>query len=310
MNEPDGPVDDLPEDALYPIRTVCAITGVNPVTLRAWERRYDLLQPRRTPKGHRLYTKAQIETIRRVVALLGQGIAISQVKPLLAEASSATRPMATEGDNAGDLWATRNEQVLDAISHFDTPSLDQIYSDTLSLYPVDTVTRHMTIPVLETLGSRWRVNRTGIAEEHFFNAYLRNKLGARCLHRSASGDGALLLAACLPAEQHETGLLLFSLSAIAHGFRLIYLGANMPLEELPLVVERSEADAIVLSSAIKPKPAVLGEQLPDLVHRISVPLFVGGQVAVTQEKSIAAAGALPVGTDIPEAIRRIKTYLR
>ena len=297
----------LPEDGLYPIRTVSAETGVNPVTLRAWERRYNLLEPRRTPKGHRLYTREQIDTIRRVVELLDRGIAISQVKPLLAsgEASEAPEESAAPA-HVQDIWGPLVRDLLSAVAAFDDDALDRLYGEVLSLYPVDTVTSKLTIPVLETLGARWKAESTGIAEEHFLNAYLRNRLGARFHHLSKDRHAPRLVAACFPGEQHETGLLLFCLSAAARGYGVIYLGANMPLEELPAVAERTDAVAVILSATARPRPALLNEQLPDLVHQLRVPLFVGGRATWRHEKQIAAAGAVSVGTEIPDAIRIIE----
>src|SRR5512144_2975755 len=73
----------LPETGLVPIRTVSSLTGVNPVTLRAWERRYGLIKPVRTPKGHRRYTMADVELINQVVALLEGGMSIGQVGQVL-----------------------------------------------------------------------------------------------------------------------------------------------------------------------------------------------------------------------------------
>ena len=75
----------LPNDGLVPIRTVSSLTGVNSVTLRAWERRYDLVKPIRTPKGHRLYTMAHVDLINQVVALLDNGMSIGQVRQVLGE---------------------------------------------------------------------------------------------------------------------------------------------------------------------------------------------------------------------------------
>ncbi len=73
----------LPEHGLVPIRTVSTLTGVNSVTLRAWERRYDLIKPIRTPKGHRLYSMADVDLIHQVVALLDSGISIGQARQAL-----------------------------------------------------------------------------------------------------------------------------------------------------------------------------------------------------------------------------------
>jgi DNA-binding transcriptional MerR regulator/methylmalonyl-CoA mutase cobalamin-binding subunit len=310
MTENSAAPDVLPEEGMFPIRTVSAATGVNAVTLRAWERRYSLLTPKRTPKGHRLYSREQIDTIRRVVELLDQGVAISQVKPLL-NRRGETGEDVRSGDGAPpqDTWQAHRERLLEGIAAYDIARLDRLYSDVLSLYPVDTVTQRLTVPVLETLGARWRTGSSGVAEEHFFNGYLRNKLGARFHHLSERSAGPRLVAACVPGEQHETGLLLFSLSAAAHGYRLVYLGANMPFEELPHVVSRSDARAVVLSATSRHKRAVLAQMLPDLVQALDVPVFFGGHAALTHRAQIAASGALPVGVDIPQAVRTINKTL-
>ena len=99
MAVPIEPIDDLPaEEGLFPIRTVCNLTGVHPVTLRAWERRYGLIRPKRTPKGHRLYSSEDIELIRHILRLLDQGISIGQAGQLLdsRKAPVPHEPEATE----------------------------------------------------------------------------------------------------------------------------------------------------------------------------------------------------------------------
>lgn len=306
MNDSPAAPSQLPDQGLYPIRTVSAATGVNAVTLRAWERRYGLLKPRRTPKGHRLYTREQIDTIRRVVELLAQGIAISQVKPLLEQQGhTGAEALTGTGSSPQDTWQVHINRLLTGIANFDNALLDSLYGELLSLYPVDTVTQRLTLPVLEVVGARWRTSATGIAEEHFFNGYIRNKLGVRFHHMGEHSAGPKLVAACIPGERHETGLLLFSLSAAAHGYRLVYLGANMPFEELPQVVARSGARAIVLSATSRPKRGVLTQMLPDLVQTIDVPVFFGGHAALASETQVAASGAVPVGVDIADALRTI-----
>jgi DNA-binding transcriptional MerR regulator len=301
LNDASKFADALPDSGLYPIRTVAEATGVNPVTLRAWERRYGLLKPKRTPKGHRLYSKDQIDTVRDVVRLLDQGMSISQVGAFLASEPANLKERANVHVR-DDIWQKYQEHLLRAIDVFDAASLDGIFAETMALYPVDTVTERLTVPVLRILGSRWRDDPAGISTEHFFNAYLRNKLGARFHHAGQGQRGYRLVAACLPGEFHETGLLLFCLSASARGYQLVYLGANMPFLELPEVVRRSASDAVVLSAVARPRNRMVSEELPDLVRRLTVPLFVGGTFAVTHEKPIAASGANPIGIDIASAL--------
>jgi len=291
----------------YPISTVASMTGVNPVTLRAWERRYGLIQPTRTEKGHRLYSPDDVERIRQVLRLVEEGIPISQVPQALAAGPGAKLEIPA---GAGDTWARYQRRMVNAIEAFNEAGLESVYNDALSLYPVEIVTRQLLVPLLRELGKRWE-NATGsVAEEHFFGVYMRNKLGARFHHRQGNPQGPKLLAACLPGELHEIGILLFALAAHDRGFRIVLLGADMPLEELPIVVRRAKCDAIVLSGAIEPSETVIKKQLPDLVQSCHVPVFVGGITATLCANEIEAAGAKPVGNDLVHGLRDVDLALR
>jgi hypothetical protein len=171
------------------------------------------------------------------------------------------------------------------------------------------VTKHLILPLLKTLGLRWESAEGSIAEEHFFGAYLRNKLGARFHHHPTSLEGPAIVAACMPGEQHEIGLMLFCLSALTHGYRIVYLGADTPLDEIVTPVERSESQAVLLSGSVEPQAQALTEQLPSLVSLLNVPVFIGGSTAVKYRDAIVEAGAIPLGTDITLALRRIDEEL-
>jgi len=195
--------------------------------------------------------------------------------------------------------------MIAAISQFDENRLEDLYNELLSLHPLERVTREVLLPLLAELGERWRGHVGGIAEEHFFAVYLRNKLGARFHHRHHAAAGAKLLVACLPGEQHEIGLLLFALAAHEHGFRTVLLGADMPLAELGYAARRSQADAIVLSGSIEPTPKLLESELPKLVLEAGVPVFVGGLTSVRHRDALVAAGAGPLGGDIAAGLRHL-----
>ncbi len=290
------------ETGLYPISAISAQTGVNSVTLRAWERRYGLLKPQRTPKGHRLYSEQDVALIKSVLRLLDEGIAISQVRPLLEQPEA-------EGHVASDTWTRARQEFIRAIERFDETKLEQLYSEILSLYPVDMVTRRLLMPLLRELGTRWESAVGSVAEEHFFSLYLRNKLGARFHHRTPNPAGTTLIAACVPGELHELGLLLFALAAHEAGYRVVLLGANMPLAELPIVVQRTGAEAVVLSGSIDLAAEVLTNDLPALVRALRVPVFVGGGSATTHAAAIDAAGALVAGESLLQGIQHIAAVL-
>jgi DNA-binding transcriptional MerR regulator/methylmalonyl-CoA mutase cobalamin-binding subunit len=289
---------------LYPIRTVSSLTGVNAITLRAWERRYGLIKPVRTPKGHRLYTQEDIDLIQQIVEQLEKGVSIGQVRDLVASTGTHGKT-----EKKTDTWNVYQRRLINAIVRFDANSLDQTYNDALSLYPVELVTRRLILPLLKTLGDRWENAQGSVAEEHFFGAYLRNKLGARFHHQSLRSHGPKLIAACFPGEHHEAGLMLFCLSAMNHDCQLVYLGADTPLMELIEPAQRTDAQGILLSGSMDLPARVLQQDLLDLVEAVEVPVFVGGKISVKYHDAIVSAGGIPLGIDIQQGIKHMADEL-
>jgi DNA-binding transcriptional MerR regulator len=298
----------LPGEGLVPIRTVSSLTGVNSVTLRAWERRYDLIKPVRTPKGHRLYTMADVDLIHQVVTLLDNGMSIGQVRQVLE--TDPARPEPARAPNVDfDPWLTYQDRLLRAIAAFDDGALNEVYNEVLSFYPVDIVTSRLIVPLLRELGERWFQGLGSIAEEHFFSVFLRNKLGARFHHLNRDRRGPRLLAACLPGEQHEVGLLLFALAALDRDYRVVLLGSNTPLLELPPVVGQTAIQAIVLAGSADIAATVIEQDLPLLCQAVAMPVFVGGRVVDRHPAAITTAGAIPLGDDLNAALRGIDATL-
>jgi len=296
---------DYPDEKLYTIGTVSKLTGVGAITLRAWERRHDLIQPIRKESGHRLYTRRHIDQINRITALTQQGLRISQIRPEMLESDLSVEA----GSGETDIWKGYLNSMVAAVISYDEDRLEEIYNEALSLYPIGSVTRLLLTPLLIELGLRWAAGEGGIAEEHFFAFYLRNKLGARYHHRSRSNRGPTLLLAGLPNEHHEIGLLLFALAAHESGYRVVPLGPNMPLRELPAVARKKNCRAIVLSGAIEPSTSVLGKDLPELVAAVDVPVLVGGLSSVYGCDAINRAGAEALGRDIEHGLTRIDEIL-
>jgi DNA-binding transcriptional MerR regulator len=298
-------VVDNPAEKLYTIGTVSKLTGVGAITLRAWERRYNLIEPVRKESGHRLYTRKHIDQINRITALTQQGMRISQIQPEMLESG-----MAPEAGPESDQWKKYLDSMLAAIVKFDEDRLEEIYGEVLSLHPIGTVTRKLLTPLLVELGLRWEAGGpASVAEEHFFAFYLRNKLGARFHHRPRRNTGQMILLAGLPGELHEIGLLLFALAAIEDGYRVLPLGPNMPLGYLARVAESKGCAAIVLSGAIEPSAEVLGDSLPELVTATRLPVFVGGLSSVYGCDAITKAGAEPLGRDIDHGLRRLEEVI-
>ncbi|MBT8060590.1 MAG: MerR family transcriptional regulator [Gammaproteobacteria bacterium] len=297
---------DFPGEKLYTIGTVSKLTGVGAITLRAWERRYGLIQPVRKESGHRLYTRGHIDEINRITALTRQGIRISQISPEMLQSDPVDE--GSEGEEKS-VWKEYLNGMISAIISYDEERLEEIYNEALALYPIGIVTSRLLTPLLVELGLRWESGQGGIGEEHFFAFYLRNKLGARYHHQARGNTGPRILIAGLPREHHEIGLLLFALAAMESGYRVLSLGANMVLEELWDIAQKTDSQAIVLSGAIEPGKQVLGKDLPALVEQSQVPVLVGGLSSVYSCDAINRAGAEALGRDIEHGMQRLSEIL-
>lgn len=297
-------VNKSPQKEAFPIRTVSALTGINPITLRTWERRYGLIAPIRTPKGHRLYSKEQIAMLHRIAALVDSGIPISQINFSLLTADIEERDLQEK-----EFWDRLISRMINAVTRFEEAILENTYNEALALYSIDIVTERLLIPMLKKLGERWASGEGTVAEEHFFGVYLRNKLGARFHHRKRLDYGPILLTACLPGEKHDSGVLLFALEAHDQGYRTIMLGSELPLEELPAAVKQSRCDAIVLAGSYCEDIDTVMDSVQQLTDSTHVPVFIGGYVSVEHKQAIVDAGAYPIGDDIKFCFHHIKNAM-
>jgi MerR family transcriptional regulator, light-induced transcriptional regulator len=304
--------------AFFPIRELVRRSGVNASTLRAWENRHGLLKPVRTESGHRLYCHKDVQRVRRVQELLVQGLSLTDIAPLLDGVSAAMPDAVTEtldttlAASLSPAWQGYLAETLSALESFSMERLEHLYNEACALYPIDIVTDKLLVPVLEQLGLRWDKRPAGIAEEHFFSAWLRNKLGARLHHAIGLGQGRQLVLAGLPGEHHEISLLLAALGVLQRGFRVIYLGADMPLAQLQPACRQTPVAGIVLAGRGMGEPAQIEanlKEIAELVRRTGVAVFVAGRFSVLWQRELEQAGAQAIGDNIPLGLRLIEIGL-
>ncbi len=290
----------------YPIRAISELTGVATTTLRAWERRYGLLKPSRTAKGHRLYSGEDIDLVKEIVKLLKSNHTISEAIRII---KNPELNVVANAEVQGH-WAVYQQRMLKSIENFNEQNLDTTYNEALSIYPIDMVTEQVIIPVLTVLGERWQDREAGIAEEHFFSAFLRNKLGARLHHESNRSRGNKILVACLPGEYHELGILLFCIAAISHGYKILYLGTNMPAAQLSKVVDRTDVAAVLLSGTSSDLwQKALAQELKKNIQSMHIPFMFGGELSQAHKEQLESLGAHVLGADHSQAMERMETII-
>ncbi len=286
---------------MFPIRVLTERTGVGTSTLRAWERRYGLLQPARTPKGHRLYGPGDVQVVERILDLLEDGHSLPSIARQIHQGN-------TDADTARDrlaqsgVWRRYLEETLRAIADFSHERIEAVFNEATSLYPVELVTERLIEPALITLGEQWSERNAGIAEEHFYSSWVRNRLGARFHHGYGQARGARIVCACTEGNTHDIGLLLFSISALTRGYRVLYFGPDLPLHQVEPVLQGSGARGVVLS-ANRPLSPAENEELARLAGRINVPLMLGGLGADHPLPEFDAAGGIRLGSRIAVALQ-------
>ena len=245
--------------------------GVSPELLRAWERRYGLLRPGRSAGGLRLYSPADVERVALMQQHLAQGMAAAEAAAL------ALRDAADEGAARTALRpeAIRDE-LAEALDAFDEPRAQAILDRLLALATVETLLSEVLVPYLQELGERWQRGEASVAQEHFASGVLRGRLLG--LARGwGLGLGPAAVLACLPAEQHDLGLIAFGLALRSRGWRIVYLGSDSPIETVEEVSRQLDPSLVVLAAASSERVEPVAGQVGALARRHRVAL--GGAAA-------------------------------
>ncbi|WP_411186860.1 MerR family transcriptional regulator [Pseudomonas sp.] len=259
-----------------PIRDVARITGVNAVTLRAWERRYGLIVPHRTPKGHRLYSDDHVARIQAILTWLNRGVSVSQVKGLL----RSNQPAPAE---ASSQWEAKRQQLQEAICNLNERRLDDCFNSELALYPPHTLCQQLLLPLLEELELRWRNQFGAQAERVFFYSWLRSKLGARLYHNNRQASGAPLLLINASDLPMAPGLWLTAWLASSAGIAVDVFDWPLPPPELALAVEHIQPRAVLLYSS----QALNSSHLQRLLGGYDCPCLLVGQVVQIHADELA-----------------------
>jgi DNA-binding transcriptional MerR regulator len=211
--------------------------GVNPDLLRAWERRYGLLQPVRSAGGFRLYTPEDAERVARMRRALDDGLS----------AAEAARTALDDSRPSAGLLGDAAARLLAAIRAYDEAGAHAVLDESLSAFGLEPVLRETILPTLTQVGDDWREGRLDVSQEHFASHLIRGRLLglARLWGR---GGGPLAVLACAPGERHDISLLAFGLVLRSHGWRILFLGADTPIETVAEAVVTTTPALVVVTS--------------------------------------------------------------
>src|SRR5579859_451187 len=246
---------DLSETPHYTIKHVCTQTGIQAVTLRAWERRYRVLQPRRSTGNYRLYSERDIGLLRWLKSRVDDGLPISRAAEELQALrqagtwpEAAPTPPAAPTQPTGTPPASYGERLYAALTALDEALASAILLEANSLFDLSAVCLDIIQPCLVAIGEAWYRGQIRIASEHFASQYLRGRLLAMFQSLPLRPRAPRIVVGCAPGEFHEIGGLMLALFLRRDGYRVDFLGADLHLGDL-YEFARLERPALICLSA-------------------------------------------------------------
>ena len=311
-------IAEYSKEPKYTIKILSERTGVRPVTLRAWERRYDLLDPDRLDNNYRLYSERDIQIIRWITHRLDEGLSISnavlEYRGLRKEGiwpEALPTVLAPQPSQAPSLpTSTYADQLFKALTAHDEAQAKQIVGAVQSMYDLQVIFLEVFYPCLVEIGEAWYRGEIRIATEHFASAFIRgvlmNLLGAFPIYSTAP----TILIGCAPEEFHEIAPLMLSVLLRREGYQVEFLGADLPVDDLVFYAEDVSPDMIILSTSFEHSARPLFKMQAKLDALPGKPkLGFGGRYFNENPDALKAMAGFFLGHSLDEAIQNVHDLL-
>lgn len=304
---------------LHPIGVVSKRTGISLHVLRAWERRYGVVDPERTAGGQRLYSDADIRRLRLLRQVTEAGRNISQVATLPdEELSSLAAQDLVETPAAAERAAPVSpadyvQACLEAAERMDGEDVHGTLMRAVVRLRAAEFATSVVHPLLLEVGQRWHDGKLAPTQEHVVSLAVRRVLMWLLDAYEPARGAPLAVITTIAGEQHEFGAMLVSVIALEEGWRVSYLGPSLPAEEIALGASLVRASLVAVSAVASESGASdVTAEIRTLVSKLgSVPVLAGGAKAYTQRAAIRAAGATAVGTlDEAREVLRMQREIR
>lgn len=280
------------------IRSVSDKTGLSHHVLRIWERRYKAVIPNRSVTKRRYYSEDDIERLRLLKILTEHGHRIGQVAQLPLDELKELKGLLKKTGVSEATTATNRENLiegcLEAIQNLDPHALDiHLAQSSVLMSPMALIEELMT-PLLEQMGNLWRNGKLRTYHCQFAATVLRPFLFSTIKLYNTDPRSPFLVTALLQGQFHEFGAFFAMSAAAAMGWKTIYLGPNLPIEEIAAAVHQLQAPLMMLSLVFPFGDALLHNQLKKLKSLLPAhtKLIVGGPAAPSYVKILDEINAI------------------
>lgn len=308
---------------VFNLKVVLKETGLPADTLRAWERRYGLPVPQRTPGGHRLYSERDIHTIKWLMSRQAEGLSISRAVDLWNE-QIASGPDPLAGLAAQTLTTvqttpatiTPTETTLDTLrSHwvaecmnFNETGAEQTLNQAFSMFPVESVCVEVLQKGMSEIGGLWYENRASVQQEHFASGLAMRRLDALLIASPAPSRPFTVLVGCPTSEWHTFTPLMLALFLRRRGINVIYLGANVPSTRFVETVNIVRANLVILVAQTLASAAYLQHTANALSNK-GITVGYGGRIFNRRPEIHSYIPGHHLGNDVAASIMEVENIL-
>ncbi|OEH93485.1 MerR family transcriptional regulator [Bacillus solimangrovi] len=234
----------------YNIKAVSKLIGVQPGTLRAWERRYQIISPKRNEAGYRLYTEDHVKMLKWLVNKVNQGISISQAIKLLDEFELNNDDYFEERSDLNRLEII-SDQLLQTLTHFNERNAREILHHAYSLYSLDQVLVDVLGRGLLNVRSQCENNILLSEQEQFASTFIRSQISAALYTLPVNSIFPKVISVCGPEEIDESELLSFTLFLKRSGYDVVYVGSSIPTDNISIILEKTCPSFVFLSCTLQ-----------------------------------------------------------
>jgi DNA-binding transcriptional MerR regulator/methylmalonyl-CoA mutase cobalamin-binding subunit len=269
-------------DPRHPIGVVAERTGLSPDVLRVWERRYAVVEPQRSPGGQRLYSDADIARLALLNRATRGGHGIGHVARLSNEAlekmTGAKAAAAISRPVSGESAHPAVVEGLELVHQVDGGELERLLRRNVARYGLAGFIDGIAAPFLRAVGDAWHRGSITISQEHMASAVVERIVAETAPLLSGGSSGATIVITTLEGERHGAGALMAAATAAGEGWKVIYLGADLPTAEIADMADRTSARAVGISIVASERKARVAAELRELESALGnrTALLVGG----------------------------------
>jgi DNA-binding transcriptional MerR regulator len=303
----------IPIAGMYSIKTVCAETGLLPVTLRAWEARYQLVTPSRSKNNYRVYSARELALLRWVKQRVDAGNPIRLVAVEANRLRRAGRRMNAPSVQPlqGGNPSLSADCLFDALTTHRETEADRCLKEARMRFDLPVLCLEVIAPCLWRIGDAWEGGAIRIATEHFASNYLRGQLLGWYQSAPSPRQGPLILVGCGPMEFHDIGSLILALLLRRRRYRVEFLGQDLSLDDLRAYIRDVRPALVCLSANAEGAARQLVAFESSLKNIKSSPVFGFGGRAFSQNPRLQrGVPGVFLGETVPAAIDKIQNLLK